>query len=108
MAFYIRENQSDQNISELIEELQNLGFQPIGEIDEIIINSTEILKQYESEQFSKRHFDAVDATRICIGLNYSELGKKHSSKYFLNEFEKYNRIARSKFIPKHSIKIVRK
>ena len=106
--FYIRENQSDQNIQEFIKELQNLGFQTIGEIDEIIINSTEILKQYESEQFSKHHFDAVDATRICIGLNYSDLGKKHSSKYFLNEFEKYNRIARSKFIPKHSIKIVRK
>ncbi len=106
--FFIRQNQSNQNIQEFVEELQDLGFQTIGEIDEIIRNSTEILKQYENEQFSKRHFDAVGAARICIGLNYPDLGKKRSSKYFLSEFEKYNNMARGKFIPEHSIKMVRK
>lgn len=106
--FFIRQKQSDQNIQEFVEELQDLGFQTIGKIDEIIKNSTEILKQYENEQFSKRHFDAVGATRICIGLNYPDLGKKHSSKYFLSGFEKYNNIARGKFVHEYSIKMVRK
>ena len=106
--FYVRQKQSDQSIQEFVKELQDLGFQTIGEIDEIIRNSTEILKQYENEQFSKRHFNAVGATRICIGLNYPDLGKKRSSKYFLSEFEKYNNIARGKFIPEHPIKMVRK
>lgn len=106
--FFIRQKQSDQNIQEFIEELQDLGFQTIGEIDEIIRNSTEILKQYENEQFSKRHFDAVGATRICIGLNYPDLGNKRSSKYFLSGFEKYNNIVKGKFIPEHLIKMVRK
>ena len=72
--FFIRQKQSDQNIEELMEELKELGLQTIGEIDEIIRNSTEILKQYENEQFSKRHFDGVNAVRICIGLHYPELG----------------------------------
>ena len=106
--FSIREKQSDRNIQEFVEELQDLGFQTIGKVDEIIRNSTEILKQYEDEQFSKRHFDAVGAARICVGLNYPDLGKKRSSKYFLSEFEKYNSIARGKFIPEHPVKMVRK
>ncbi len=106
--FYVRQNQSDQNIQEFVKELQDLGLQTIGEIDEIIRNSTEILKQYEDEQFSKRHFDTVGATRICIGLNYPDLGKERSSKYFLSEFKKYNNIAKGKFIPERPIKMVRK
>ena len=101
--FYIRQKQSDQIIQELVKELKELGFQTIGEIDEIIRHSTEILKQYESEQFSKRHFDGVGATRICIGLQYPEIGKKRSSKYFISEFEKYHSIIKKKFIPTHSI-----
>ncbi len=105
--FAIRQKQSDQNIQEFVEELQDLGFQTIGEIDKIIRNSTEILKQYENEQFSKRHFDAVGATRICVGLNYSDLGKKRSSEYFISQFEKYNHIARGKFIPEYPVKMVR-
>ena len=106
--FYIRQKQSDQNIQELVEEIKELGFQSIGEIDEIIRNSTEVLKQYENEQFSKRHFDGVGAVRICIGLQYPDLGQKRSSKYFISTFDKYNNIARGKFIPEHPIKMVRK
>ncbi len=106
--FFIRQKESDQNIQELTKELKELGFQTIGELDEVIRNSTEILKQYEDEQFSKRHFDIVGATRICVGLNYPEIGQKRSSKYFLSKFEKYNHIARGKFIPEHPIKMARK
>ena len=105
--FYLRQKQSDQNIQELIQELKELGFQTIGEIDELIRHSTEILKQYESEQFSKHHFDGVGATRICIGLQYPVIGKKRSSKYFISEFEKYHNIVRGKFIPEHPVKTVR-
>lgn len=97
--FFIRQKQSDQNIQELADELEELGFQTFGEIDDIIRNSTETLKQYEREQFSKNHFDIVGAMRICIGLNYPEIGKKRSTKYFVSEFEKYNNMLRAKFIP---------
>ena len=106
--FHIRQKQSYQNIKELVQEIKELGFQRIGEIDELVRNSTEILKQYEDEQFSKRHFDEVDAVRICIGLNYPALGEKRSSKYFINTFDKYNNLAKDGFIPKHPIKMVRK
>ncbi len=105
--FFIRQKESDQHIQELVEELEELGFQTIGELDEIVRNSTETLKQYESEHFSKRHFDIVGATRICVGLHYPEIGQKRSSKYFLSQFKKYNEIARGKFIPEHRIKMVR-
>lgn len=106
--FFIRQKQSDQNIQELVDELEELGFQTFGEIDDIIRNSTETLKQYEREQFSKNHFDAVSAIRICIGLNYPEMGKKRSTKYFVSEFEKYNNMLRDKFIPERPIRMVRK
>ena len=106
--FFIRQKQSDQNIQELVQELEELGFQTIGEIDEIIRHSTEALKQYESEQFSKRYFDGVGATRICVGLQYAEIGKKRSSKYFISEFEKYHNMIKGKFIPTRPIKMVRK
>ena len=106
--FYIRQKQSDQKILELVKELQKLGFQRIGEIDEIVRNSTEVLKQYEEEQFSKYHFDLVDSIRICIGLSYPDLGQKHSSKYFINSFNKYNDIVRASFIPEHPIKMLKK
>ncbi len=106
--FPIRQKQSDQNIKELVQEIKELGFQTIGEIDEIIRNSTETLKQYENEQFSKRHFDGVGAVRVCIGLHHSDLGRKHSSKYFISSFGKYNNMAKGKFIPEHPIKMVRK
>ena len=106
--FYLRQKQSDQNIQELIYELEELGFQTIGEIDEIIRHSTEILKQYEYEQFSKRHFDGIGATRICIGLQYPVIGKNRSSKYFISEFEKYYGMVKGKFTPTHLIKTVSK
>ena len=106
--FYLRQKQSDQNIQELVYELEELGFQTIGEIDEIIRHSTEILKQYEYEQFSKRHFDGIGATRICIGLQYPVIGKKRSSKYFISEFEKYYGMVKGKFTPTHLIKTVSK
>ena len=106
--FYIRQKQSDQGIEELVQEIRELGFQTIGEVDEIIRNSTEVLRQYEDEQFSRRHFDEVDAVRICIGLHYPDLGQKHSSKYFIRIFEKYNNIARGKFIPERPIRKMRK
>ena len=106
--FYIRQKQSDQNIEELVQEIKELGFQKIGKIDEVIKNSTEVLKQYENEQFSKLHFDGVGAVRICIGLHYSDLGQKRSSKYFISEFDKYNNLARDRFIPEYTIKMVRK
>ena len=88
--FFMRKRQSDMIIKELAEELAGLGFTAIGEIDGIVRNSTEVLRQYENEQFSKRHFDAVEATRICIGLRYPELGDKRSSKYFVSQFSRYN------------------
>lgn len=95
--FYIRQKQSDQNIEELVQELKELGFQTIGEIDEIIKNSIEVLRQYENEQFSKRHFDTIGAVRICIGLYYPDLGQKRSSKYFISSFDNYNNIARGMY-----------
>ncbi len=87
--FYLRRKQSDQKIQELVDELEELGFQTIGEIDEILRNSIETLKEYEKEQFTKHHFDGVGATRICIGMCYPKIGKKHSSKFFISNFEKY-------------------
>jgi len=102
--FFMRKRQSDMIIEELAEELGGLGFATIGEIDEIVRNSTETLKQYEDEQFSKDHFDAVGATRVCIGLHYPELGNRRSSKYFVRQFGKYHDLARARFVPGHSIR----
>ena len=92
--FFMRAKPSDLIIHEFIQELGELEFQTIGEIDEIVKHYTEIFKQYENQQFSAYHFDAVDAIRICIGLHHPKLGKKHSSKYFVNEFDKYHNLAR--------------
>ena len=105
--FHLRAKQTDQSILELVEEITEFGFQTVGEIDEIIQNSTEILKQYEDELFSGRYFDVVDAVRFCIGLHYPELGGKRSSGYFVREFEKYNDMAKVKFIPAHRIKTMK-
>lgn len=104
--FYLRQKQSDQKIQELVDELEKLGFQTIGEIDEIIRNSIETLKEYEKEQFSKHHFDGVGATRICIGMHYPKVGKKRSSKFFISKFEKYYDIVKGRFIPTYPIKMV--
>lgn len=102
--FFLRERQSDLIIGELAEELGGLGFATIGGIDEMVRNSAEILTQYENEQFSARHFDTVEATRICIGLHYPELGNRRSSKYFVRQFGKYNGLARAKFVPGRPIR----
>lgn len=99
--FVLRAKQSDQRIQELVEELEGFGFRTIGEIDKIIRNSVEVLKRYEIDQFSHRYFDIVDSTRICVGLNYPEMGARRSSKYFVNTFEKYNKMLKDTFIPRH-------
>ncbi len=104
--FYLRQKQSDQKIQELVDELEELGFQTIGEIDEIIRNSIETLKEYEKEQFSEHHFDGVGATRICIGMCYPKVGKRRSSKFFISKFEKYYDIVKGRFIPTYPIKMV--
>ena len=103
--FFIREKASDQYILEFVKELKKFGFQTVGEIDEIVRNSIQTLAQYENEEFSNCHFNIVDAARICIGLHYPEIGKKQSSKYFIHQFKKYNRIAKSKFVAKTLKKI---
>ena len=95
--FHVSRKSSDLYIQKLVNELRELDFKTIGEIDDVVRNSTEILIQYENEEFSKRHFDIVGATRVCIGLHYPKLGKNRS-KYFISNFEKYNRIARDIFI----------
>ena len=105
--FHLRKKQSDLIIQELTDELTGLGFTTIEEIDGIIRNSTEILRQYENEQYQSRYFNGVGAVRICIGLHYPSLGQKRS-KYFISMFDKYNTMARSRFVPEHPIKMVRK
>lgn len=104
--FYLKQKHSDQKIESLVQELEDLGFQTIGEIDEIIRHSTEILEQYEGEQFSKHYFDGVGSTRICIGMHYPKIGKNRSSNFFISEFEKYYDIVKGKFIPTYPIKMV--
>jgi len=105
--FYLRQKQSDhQKIQELVDELEELGFQTIGEIDEIIRNSIETLKEYEKEQFTKHHFDVIGATRICVGMCYPKAGKRRSSKFFISKFEKYYDIVRGRFIPTYPIQMV--
>ena len=106
--FVLRKKQSSQLIRELVDELKEMGFRKIGVIDMIIRNSTEVLKIYEAEQFSSLHFDVVGAIRICVGLNYPEMGTRHSSKYFISKFEKYNIMTRDKFIPKHPVRMVKR
>ena len=80
-----------------------MGFQTIGEIDELVRNSTEVLYMYEEQRFSRYYLDTVKATRISIGLHYPEIGRVHSSRYFVSEFDRYNGIARETFIPTHPI-----
>lgn len=74
---------------ELVNESYELKFRTIGDIDDVIRSSTKALKEYEYDEFSKNHFDAVEAARVSIGLNDSEIGKDHS-RYFVNNFKKYN------------------
>ena len=105
--FCVRKKSSNLPIQKLVHELEELEFKTIGEVDDMIRNSTEILIQYENEEFSKCHFDIVGATRVCIGLHYPEIGKNRS-KYFISNFEKYNRMARDIFIPIRSIQFKKK
>lgn len=106
--FVCREKQSGQLIRELVDELKELGFRKIGEIDTIIRNSTEALNLYEAEHFSSLHFDVVGSTRICVGLNYPDMGTKRSSKYFVAEFEKYSTMIKNKSVPERPAGAVKK
>ena len=97
--FPIRGKPPDRPIKQLVKEIKDLGFQNIGEVDEIVRHSTGTLEQYEDEKFSRRHFDVVGAVRVCIGLHYPKLGNNRSSKYFVSEFKKYHSMARKIFTP---------
>ncbi len=91
------------NVPDFVGELTGLGFQRIGEIDEIIRNTSDILLQYEKEQ-TKDHSD-IDATKICIGMVFPKIGTIPSSGYFITEFDRYYTIIR-KNVPASLLKML--
>lgn len=88
---------------DVADELRGMGFRTIGQLDEIIRNTVEILQRYENDQFERRYFDRVDAVRTCIGMHYDSLGDDHGSGFFVREFSRYHGMARKEYSPEFSV-----
>ena len=104
--FYLRPIPSEKILEEVINELKEMDFKTISELDDIIRNSVDTLIQYEKEHFSKNHFDCVGALRICIGLHYPKINKDQASNFYIYDSMKFNAIAKTKLIPPSAIKMV--
>ena len=96
--FHMRKKPLEQSIQELAADLKKFGFDTIGKLDEMIMHATEVLRQYELEQFSKRYFNEVGAARICIGVCHGAFGKSPRSVFFISEFDKYHGLLEKEFI----------
>lgn len=105
---FFRPGVTDITSKKIAEELKEFGFQTITDIDLVVKHTTDILKQYEEEQFQKNYFNGAGAIRICIGLHYPKIGKKRSMNYFISDFSKYHTLARKRFIPVHPKQMVSK
>lgn len=76
------------------ETLNHIGFEKIGQLDEIIRNASSALKEYE-ETYRKHKLNQIGALRICIGLTNPKLGLDGTSDFYVLDYKKFAGLVRS-------------
>ena len=102
--FPMRKPSSTLEYEKLSERLLNLDYQTIGTFDEKIIQSQNVLKQYEKKHYQNKPFNCIGAARICISLTDSRVG--NSQEFYVSEREKYRILSGVKLIQTMNDKVV--
>lgn len=87
--FVLREQPLPGDTDELATDLLESGFETVSQVDAVVGSLVDCLGRYEREQLKERHFSAVGAVRVCVGLNDPRLGNDRRSKFFIIELNKY-------------------
>ena len=85
--FPLREKSPELTIKKFVDELNSFEYKNIGELDDLIVKSLDVLFVYEYDHFLTKKRTQVGAARICVRLNKPEIGE--ITGYHVSELEKY-------------------
>jgi len=85
--FPLREKSPELTIKKFVDELNSFEYKNIGELDDLIAKSLDVLFVYEYDHFLTKKRTQVGAARICVRLNKPEIGE--ITGYHVSELEKY-------------------
>ena len=97
--FPTREGPTPLKVKQVSDELISLGYETIGEIDNIVNKVLNGLHEYEKEYYPKdkkspfkNRMKQVGAIRICIGLSNSKFGRTGATNFYIANFDKFSQI----------------
>ena len=78
-------------IKTFVDDILSLGYNSIGYVDDLVIQSINRFLDYEQLYFSEKPYNSVGAIRVCIGFSDPTLGKNGKSNFYIVNFEKFIR-----------------
>ena len=85
--FPLREKSPEITIKKFVDELNSFEYKNIGELDDLIVKSLDVLFVYERDHFLTKKRNLVGAARICVRLNKPDIGDLIG--YHVSDLEKY-------------------
>ncbi len=85
--FPMRVQSTHPTIKAFVDDLLALGYNSIGYVDDLVIQSVDRFLDYEQLYFSEKPHNSVDAVRVCIGFSDPMLGKNEKSNFYILNFE---------------------
>lgn len=71
------------------QELNAIGIDTIGKLDDIVIKSLDAMQEYVNVYHSEIKLRQIGAIRLCIGLHNPTLGKNSNSVYYISNPERF-------------------
>ncbi len=73
------------------QEINAIGIDTIGKLDDIIIKSLDAMQEYANVYHSEIKLRQIGAARLCIGLYNPILGKNSNSVYYISNPERFSK-----------------
>ena len=75
----------------LSDELNSLGYNSIGDVDETISHTQETVRAFEKIYHKETKLSQIGALRISVGLSSPKIGLKGRTNYYVSNMEKFTR-----------------
>lgn len=73
------------------QEFGAIGIDTIGKLDDIIIKSLDAMQEYTKMYYSEIKLLQIGASRLCVGLHNSNLGRNPNSVYYISNYDQFSK-----------------
>lgn len=89
--FPMRQQSTPNTIKRFVDNIIELGYNSIGYVDNMVVNSIDRFIDYEHLYFPEKSHTSIGAVRACIGFSVPKLGKNGKSNFYILDFENFFR-----------------